>query len=75
MNKKISLIDIYFVLFILAANEESLLTNVGEQRREEETNELISFDSDYFTPSSFPPNNPFENQTNNVKKQNDEKNI
>lgn len=52
-------------LFILATNEDALLVNVGEHRQEDE---LISFDTEYFTPTSFSTNNPFDNQTNNVKK-------
>lgn len=56
----------FFFFFILVTNEEALLVNVDE------TNELISFDSEYLTPASFPTNNPLDNQTNNVKNEKNE---
>ncbi len=58
------------MFFVLAAGEESLLIDVNdsdENRQEDKTNELISFDSDYFTPvNNSSSNNNLQNQTMNV---------
>jgi len=60
------------LFFVLAAGEESLLIDVNdsdENRQEDKTNELISFDSDYFTPINSSSNNNLQNQNVSNRKQ------
>ncbi len=51
------------------ANEESLLIDnneIDDNRPEEKTSELISFDSDHFPPVGSSLNHNFQNQTVDV---------
>lgn len=54
-------------LFFLVAGEESPLTSLNdldENRQEEKTDELISFDSEHFSSAKSSSNNNFQNQVN-----------
>ncbi len=51
------------------ANEESLLIDnneIDDNRQEEKTSELISFESDHFAPVGSSLNHNFQNQTVDV---------